>query len=209
MIIERDVAVPADDGTILRADIFRPDDQKPAPAIMTLGPYGKGVRYSDGYAPQWEWLMEAHPDVLPGSSKEFMTWETVDPETWVPWGYVCIRVDSRGAGRSPGRLDIRSPREVKDYYDAIEWAAKQPWCTGKVGLNGISYYAINQWLVASLQPPHLAAMIPWEGAADAYRDWTRHGGIASNGFLEAWYPRQVVSVQHGNPAGREDIWVHD
>ncbi len=66
MIIERDVAIPTDDGTILRADIFRPDDEKPAPVIMTLGPYGKGVRYSDGYKPQWEWLMKAHPDVLPG-----------------------------------------------------------------------------------------------------------------------------------------------
>lgn len=46
----------------------------------------------------------------------------VDLETWVPWGYVCIRVDSRGAGRPPGFMDLFSPREVKDYYDAIEWA---------------------------------------------------------------------------------------
>lgn len=97
-----------------------------------------------------------------------------------------------------------SPREVRDHHDAIEWAARQPWSTGKVGLNGISYYAINQWLVAAQQPPSLAAMIPWEGAGDFYRDWARHGGIVSNGFLEAWYPRQVVSVQHGNPDGRMD-----
>ena len=74
-------------------------------------------------------------------------------------------------------------------------------------MNGISYYAINQWLVASLQPPHLAATIPWEGAAAFYRDWARHGGIVSNVFLEAWYPRQVLSVQHGNPKGRIDPWL--
>jgi uncharacterized protein len=209
MIIERDIAIPTDDGLILRADIFRPEDGKPAPVIMSLGPYGKGVRYSDGYKPQWQWMMATHPNVLPGSSKAFMVWETVDPEIWVPWGYVCIRVDSRGAGRSPGRLDIFSPREVKDYYDAIEWAGVQPWCSGKVGLNGISYFAINQWLVAALQPPHLAAIVPWEGAADYYRDMSRHGGIQCNGFVEAWYPRQVVSVQHGNPEGREDIWLED
>ena len=138
-----------------------------------------------------------------------MNWETVDPEIWVPWGYACIRVDSRGAGRSPGFLDIFSARETKDYYEAIEWAGKQPWSNGKVGLNGISYYAITQWLVASLQPPHLAAMIPWEGAADAYRDFARHGGIQSNGFLEAWYPKQVISVQHGNSKAVMDPWMDE
>lgn len=198
-----------DDGIVLKADIFRPKDGQPAPVIMTLGPYGKGVPYRVGFAPQWKWLITTYPDILPGSSREFMVWETVDPEIWVPWGYVCIRVDSRGAGRSPGYLDIFSPRETKDYYHAIEWAAVQPWSTGKVGLNGISYYAINQWAVASLQPPHLAAMIPWEGAADAYRDFGRHGGIESNGFAEVWYPRQVVSVQHGNPKTVMDPWMNE
>jgi uncharacterized protein len=138
-----------------------------------------------------------------------MNWETVDPEIWVPYGYVCIRVDSRGAGRSPGYLDIFSPRETKDYYEAIEWAGTQPWSNGKVGLNGISYYAITQWTVAALQPPHLAAMIPWEGAADAYRDMLRHGGVQSNMFIESWFPRQVVSVQHGNPKAVMDPWMNE
>ena len=209
MIIDRDVSIPADDGNILKADIFRPKDGKPAPVIMSLGPYGKGVPYRDGYAPQWKWITTTYPDLLPGSTKEFMTWETVDPETWVPWGYVCIRVDSRGAGRTPGYLEIFSPREIKDYYDAIEWAAVQPWSTGKVGLNGISYYAITQWLVASLQPPHLTAMIPWEGAADQYRDMSRHGGIQSNAFIDAWYPRQVALAQHGNPKAYMDPWMNE
>ncbi|KAK5691794.1 hypothetical protein LTR17_025546 [Elasticomyces elasticus] len=81
------------------------------------------------------------------------------------------------------------------------------WSTGTIGLCGISYYAINQWAVAALQPPHLSAMIPWEGAADFYRDFARHGGIQSNGFLEAWYPRQIVAVQHGNPEARIDPWL--
>lgn len=161
MIIDRDISIPMDDGLELKCDIFRPKDNKPAPVIMTLGPYGKGAPYRDQFAPQWKWLITTYPDILPGSSREFMVWETVDPEIWVPWGYVVIRVDSRGAGRSPGYLDIFSPRETRDYYDAIEWAAKQSWSTGKVGLNGISYYAINQWAVAALQPPHLVAMVPW------------------------------------------------
>ena len=114
----------------------------------------------------------------------------------MPDGYACVRVDSRGAGRSPGLLDPFSRRETQDLYECIEWAAAQPWSTGKVGLNGISYYAMNQWHVAALHPPHLAAMCVWEGAADFYRDGTHHGGILSS-FWANWYDKQVTVVQHG------------
>ncbi|KAJ6443622.1 peptidase S15 [Purpureocillium lavendulum] len=207
MVIERDVSIPSDD-VCLRADVFRPRGSKRVPVIMTMGPYGKGIEYKSGYAAQWDWLTKTHPEILPGSTRSFMTWETVDPETWVPWGYAVIRVDSRGSGRSPGYLDILSPREARDYYNAIEWAGTQHWSNGKVGLNGISYYAVTQWQVAALQPPHLAAMIPWEGAADFYRDFARHGGIFSNVFLEHWLPLQVLSVQHGNPATPKDPWLN-
>ena len=208
MLIERDAQIPMNDGVVLRADVFRPRGDRKTPVIMTLGPYGKGVPYQDGYAPQWNWLIGAHPDLLEGSTRSYLIWETVDPEVWVPWGYAVVRVDARGAGRSPGLLDPLSPRETRDYYHAIEWAGTQPWSTGKVGLCGISYYAINQWLVAALQPPHLAAMIPWEGAADFYRDFTHHGGIFSNAFLETWFPRQILSVQHGRgDQGPHDPWL--
>ena len=196
MIVERDLPVPMDDGQVLRADVYRPDGNGPVPVIMTHGPYGKGVRYQEHYKPMWEWLIGKHPGLLPRSTRSYLTWETVDPEIWVPWGYAVVRVNSRGAGRSPGYLDIFSPRETRDYYHAIEWAGAQTSSNGKVGLNGISYYAINQWHVAALQPPHLAAINPWEGAADAYRDWYRHGGILSNKFSEVWFPRQVLAVQH-------------
>jgi predicted acyl esterase len=209
MLIERDVGIPMDDGAVLRADVFRPRDPEPVPVVMALGPYGKGVPYQEGYKDQWQWLPAAHPDILEGSSHSYLTWETVDPEIWVPWGYAVVRVDSRGAGRSPGYLDLFSPRETRDYHEAIEWAGTQPWCNGRVGLCGISYYAINQWLVAGRQPSHLTAMIPWEGAADAYRDRARHGGILSNLFFELWYPLQVLSVQHGNPATPEDPWLSE
>ena len=137
-----------------------------------------------------------HPDVACGSTNKYQNWEVVDPEKWVPDGYACVRVDSRGAGRSPGYIDHFSPRETKDFYLCIEWAGVQPWASGKVGLNGISYYGINQWHVASLQPPHLAAMCIWEGAADWYRDMTHHGGILST-FWANWYDMQVKTVQYG------------
>ncbi|KAF2814483.1 uncharacterized protein BDZ99DRAFT_473538 [Mytilinidion resinicola] len=83
MIIERDVPILSDD-TTLRADIFRPKDSFQYPVIMTMGPYGKGNEYKTGYAAQWKWLTTTHPNILPGSSRSFMTWETVDPETWFP-----------------------------------------------------------------------------------------------------------------------------
>ena len=79
-----------------------------------------------------------------------------------------IRVDSRGAGRSPGRLDLGSPRETRDLHECIERAGTQPFSNGKVDLNGISYHAIHQWQVDALQPPHLAALCVWDGAADFY-----------------------------------------
>jgi uncharacterized protein len=141
-------------------------------------------------------MVTKHPDVAAGSSNLYQSWEVVDPEKWVPHGYACVRVDSRGAGCSPGFIDHFSPRETKDFYDCIEWAGRQPWSNGKVGLNGISYYGINQWHVASLQPPHLAAMCVWEGAADWYRDMTHHGGMLST-FWANWYDMQVKTVQYG------------
>ena len=174
MRIEWDVPVRMDDGLVLRADVFRPLAEGRYPAILTYGPYAKGLAFQDGYPSAWNLLAVQHPDAIAGSSNKYQSWELVDPEKWVPDGYACVRVDSRGAGRSPGHIDPWSPRETRDLHDCIEWAAAQPWCNGKVGLNGISYYAINAWHVAALQPPHLTAMCVWEGAADFYRDMTHH-----------------------------------
>ena len=115
----------------------------------------------------------------------------------MPDGYVVIRVDSRGAGRSQGVIDIWSLREAQDLALCVDWAGEQPWSNGKVGLNGISYYAENQWQAAALQPKHLAAICTWEGAADFYRDMAHHGGIFCRGFVQDWSKAQVYTVQNG------------
>jgi predicted acyl esterase len=196
MRIDWDTPITMDDGLVLRADVFRPIAAGRYPVLLTYGPYAKGLAFQDGYPTAWAAMAKAHPDVVAGSSNLYQSWEVVDPEKWVPHGYACVRVDSRGAGCSPGFIDPFSPRETKDFYDCIEWAGVQPWSNGKVGLNGISYYAINQWHVASLQPPHLAAMCVWEGSADWYRDMTHHGGILCT-FFDNWYDMQVKTVQHG------------
>jgi uncharacterized protein len=196
MAIEWDAPLAMDDGVVLRADVFRPTAEGKHPVILSYGPYAKGRSFQEGYKHAWVRVVQAYPDIEKGSSNKYQNWELVDPERWVPDGYACVRVDSRGAGRSPGFLDAWSAREAQDFAACIEWAGTQPWSNGKVGLAGISYYAMNQWQAAPLKPKHLAAMCVWEGSSDYYRELCRHGGILSD-FLSSWFPRQVGVVQHG------------
>ena len=196
MLVTWDVGIEMDDGIVMRADVYRPIGEGRHPVLVSYGPYGKGLAFQDLYRPQWDWMVDHYPDVAAGSTNLYQSWEVVDPEKWVPDGYACVRVDSRGTGMSPGFVDVWSPRETRDFYDCIEWAGIQAWSNGKVGLAGISYYAMNQYQVAALQPPHLAAICPWEGSADWYREFSYHGGIRSQ-FAAAWYPKQVSAVQHG------------
>ena len=196
MRITWDAPIEADDGVVLRADVYAPDDDDQHPVILSYGPYAKWHHFADGSPHQWDRMRTEHPDTVAGSTNSFQAWELVDPEKWVPDGYVCVRVDSRGAGRSPGNLDPWSPRETQDLYQCIEWAGIQEWSNGKVGVNGISYYAMNQWQVGELNPPHLAAMCLWEGAADLYRDMAYHGGILCS-FADLWYQGRVLDRQHG------------
>ena len=196
MLIEIDVAIAMADGVVLRADVYRPPADGRYAVIMSYGPYAKGLLFQDGYKGNWDRMIAAFPEIAEGTTNKYQNWELVDPEKWVPDGYVCLRIDSRGAGRSPGTLEVWSPREAQDMAECIAWAAEQSWSNGRVGINGISYYAMNQWYVAGLQPPALAAICVWEGAADYYRDLARHGGILCD-FLGTWFGRQVTSVQHG------------
>ena len=118
----------------------------------------------------------------------------------MPAGYAIVVVDARGTGKSPGYYELMSALQTRDVYDVIEWAGVQPWSTGKVGMLGVSYLAIKQWQVAALQPPHLAAMIPWEGMFDHYRDFFRHGGIFSSFFMKLLWDSQIAVNQNGNGA---------
>lgn len=196
MRIDWDVRITMDDGITLAADIFRPDDDEPHPVLLAASPYGKGLPFQVGYTNNFNAMMREHPEIGAQSTSKYQVWEYPDPERWVPQGYVCVRIDTRGAGGSEGAIDIFSPRETQDLYACIEWAGVQPWSNGKVGMLGISYLATNQWQVAALAPPHLAAICPWEGANDFYREYAKHGGITSE-FMPSWMPRQILSVQHG------------
>lgn len=204
--VEWDVPIEVSDGIVLRADVFRPTEPGTYPVVLSMGPYGKGLPFQRAYAQAWELMVAKYPEVTEGSSGKYANFEAVDPEKWVPDGYVCVRVDARGSGRSPGYLEFFSEREIQDLYECIEWAAIQPWSTGRVGLNGISYLAINQWYVAALRPPHLAAICVWEALADRYRDATYHGGIWTD-FTDIFFGAVTASTQYGlgEQGGRNPI----
>lgn len=178
LLVERDQRIPLRDGEHVVADIFRPEQSGQFGTIMTLGPYSKDIHFKD-WNPDFDYasLPERGP---------YMHWETVNPQWWTPQGYVVIRVDTRGTGKSPGRVRRLSDDEARDFHDSIEWAAAQVWSNGRVAVMGISYFAMNGWRVAAQRPPHLACIVPWEGAVDTYRDAGRHGGIYSNNFNRRW-----------------------
>lgn len=196
MRIDWNVPIEMDDGVVLRADVFRPVNEGKYPVLLSYGPYGKGLAFQDGYPTAWEIMATDHPDAVSGTSNRYANWETADPEKWVPHGYALVRIDSRGAGASPGILDPHSPREIDDLELCIGWAGTQAWSSGKVGMTGISYFASNQWRVAARKPKHLAALCIWEGYSDRYRDAARHGGILCT-FSRNWAEMQVKTVQHG------------
>jgi putative CocE/NonD family hydrolase len=200
VIFEHDATVALSDGLGMRVNIFRPEQAGRFPVVVTHGVYGKDVDWQSAppYKAAWSTLLRKLPELKANSTLAFMRWEMPDPERWVPHGYAVIQADARGSGKTPGRLDPLSPRGIQDYKELIEWAASQPWSNGRVGLMGISYYAITQWQVAALKPKGLAAIMPWEGAVDHYRDMATHGGIPSRFFINAWYNRQVAVNAHGN-----------
>ena len=199
--IEKDVEIPLRDGARLRADIFRPKGSGRFPALINIGAYQKDK------------LWVPPPD-LEEKPNQYMNWETVNPLWWVPRGYAAVRVDTRGSGKSPGQTDPFSLQEALDFYDAIEWSARQSWCNGRVGTIGISYFAMTQWLVANLKPPSLKAMVPWEGAADMYRDFAYHGGIFCFGFISNWYNNHMAHHLLGrreqtSPDAFSKAWLWD
>jgi uncharacterized protein len=205
---DRDVAVPMRDGVRLRVNVFRPDHPGRFPVILSAHPYGKDVlpwRTPLGYLPLKRTRFIRQSGRVTYSA--YTAWEAPDPCFWVPRGYVVINVDLRGFGSSEGVGMLFSDQEAADIVEVIDWAAVQPWSTGKVGMNGVSYLAISQWKVAALRPRALAAICPWEGCTDVYRDVAYPGGIREDGFIRFW---ATMTERDGHVSGslRADQVAH-
>lgn len=188
VVVDNDLAVPTRDGTVLRVNVVRPVGDGPFPVLMCAHPYSKdrlpkkkrSGRYS--YSAQYRMLRQTGPVRF----SSLTGWEGPDPVWWAARGYAVVNCDLRGAGRSAGIGVLLSAQEGADVYDLVEWAAAQPWSTGAVGMIGVSYLAMSQWEGAAQRPPHLRAIVPWEGMTDSYRDLARPGGIREVGFLKIW-----------------------
>jgi len=187
IIFERDVGVPMRDGITIYVDIYRPVGDEQIPAIVAWSPYGKKGGHQT-------------LDQLPGrlgipvsALSNLQAWEGPDPAYWCSQGYAVVNPDARGAFSSEGDIYHWGSQEGEDGYDLIEWLAARDWCNGKVGLSGNSWLAIVQWYIASQQPPHLAAIAPWEGFSDFYRNSIARGGIPDIGFNDS-----ILAILFGN-----------
>jgi uncharacterized protein len=206
VVIQHNVAVTTRDGTVLRANVYLPTGDGPFPVLVSAHPYNKDnlpkrKRWGRGYSVPIGYRLMRQPSNMRFSS--LTGWEAPDPAWWTAEGFAVINCDLRGAGTSEGVSSLLSDQEGEDVYDLIEWAGAQPWSTGAVGMIGVSYLAISQWKAAALRPPHLKAIVPWEGFTDAYRDLFRPGGIQEIGFAKMW-SRVLHGVRLAYQPGQEN-----
>lgn len=157
VVAQSNVSIPMSDGVVLNAEVHRPDAPGRFPVLVTMTPYNGGS------------------GIIGGANDYF-----------VQRDYVHVVVGVRGTGSSQGTWDDLGPREQRDGYELVEWAAVQPWSDGKVGMYGTSYLAITQIFTAALQPPHLKAIFPILPMGDAYRDMVFPGGQNNVGFIPFW-----------------------
>ncbi|KIH93623.1 hypothetical protein SPBR_04165 [Sporothrix brasiliensis 5110] len=173
--LDHDVEIVVRDGARLYIDVYRPegsgDTTEKVPAILGWSPYGKKYSSLD-MLPMTVWHSCVKRSDLSGLEK----FEGLDPAVWCPKGYAVVSVDARGAGNSDGHICVLGSQDAEDMYDVIEAVAALPWCSGKVGMAGNSCLAIAQWYAAAQQPPSLAAIAPWEGLSDLYREQFVRGG---------------------------------
>lgn len=211
ILCEYDVEIPMSEGFCLTANIYRSkqaaQQNEPLPVVMCAHPYDNHItpalgKTPFGGAPQQYRLI---PQVGKPKFSKLTSWESPDPNFWVPAGYAVVNMNLPGYANSGGHPSVFSEHQGKCYYEAIEWVAQQPWCTGKVGLNGVSFLAITQYHVAACQayggpPPSLCCISPWEGLTDPYHDTFTRSGLTELGFPAFWWTTEVKTAVNGTPA---------
>jgi putative CocE/NonD family hydrolase len=168
-VTRSDLPIRMDDGVVLRGDLVLPAGadgeavDRPLPVIVTITAYNKTVLAGGG-------------ESFLGGGVDYL----------VKRGYAQLTVDTRGTGSSAGEWNAFSARENKDAGAVVEWAHRQPWSNGKVGMTGASYMGISQLFAAGHHPKGLQAIFPQVPAADVYRDVVASGGQIDVGFIPLW-----------------------
>jgi putative CocE/NonD family hydrolase len=211
ILCEYNVEVPMADGIVLTANVFRSskahENGTRVPVVMCAHPYDNQLipalgRTPFGAAPKQYRII---PQAGRPKFSTLTSWESPDPNFWVPAGYAVVNLNLPGYGTSKGPPTVFSEHQARCYYEAIEWIARQGWCSGKVGLSGVSYLAISHYQVAACQhyggpPPSLRCICPWEGFSDLYRDVACPGGMEDQGFGPFWWMMEVKPALSGSAA---------
>jgi putative CocE/NonD family hydrolase len=208
VLCEYDVKIPMSEGFSVTANIYRSkkaaEKDEKIPVVMCAHPYDNHLTPAlektplKGPPQQYRLIPQAGKPVF----SKLTSWESPDPNFWVPAGYAIVNMNLPGYANSEGPPTAFSEHQGKSYYEAIEWIAKQPWCSGKVGLNGVSFLAITQYHLAACQayggpPPSLCCISPWEGLTDVYRDIFCAGGVTEVGFPAFWWATEVKPAING------------
>jgi putative CocE/NonD family hydrolase len=167
--IDKSTSVEVRDGTVLKADVYRPDDGQKHPAILMRTPYHRQMALDMSFLPVYEAAAA---------------------------GYAVVIESQRGTSDSGGKDglgDILLTIEGPDGYDSVEWLANQSWCDGSVGTAGGSYMGLNQWITAKENPPHLKAMAPWISGSGGTEP-SRANGIVNLGVALNWIIRMAVEI---------------
>ena len=175
--MESNIPVPMRDGTLLYADVLRPEGPGPFPVLLERTPYDKTMPTSLGML-----------DAIRAAKR----------------GYAVVLQDTRGRYASQGEF-YAFRDDVNDGYDTVEWAASQSWSTGKVGMYGASYVGATQWQAAKSVPPSLAAIAPNVTASDYYDGWTYQGGAFELGFNVSWTMLALTLANIQNLSSLNDI----
>ena len=180
--------IPMRDGIELAANLLLPDTGEAVPAVLQFFPYQKDGRVGHIHEPFQRYFAER--------------------------GYASLLVDFRGTGNSgghnPGPL---APEERQDGHDVVEWLAGQPWCSGKVGVWGISYGGITALSIASTRPRHLGAIVPIHATTDNYAWLFRPDGCQGLLLPDLGWGSQMTGItlvpppRSHDPAAAREKWL--
>lgn len=197
-----DVEIPMQEGFTLTCNVFSSKRARATgeerPVIMCAHPYDNGKTPARGRTPLGGPPLQYRLIPQAGGTPTFSTltsWESPDPNFWVPAGYTVVNMNLPGYATSGGPASVISQHQGKCFREAIAWVGAQPWCDGNVGLNGVSYLSISQCLAAGAPkdelPTALKCISPWEGVTDVYHDLACGGGVADRAFLNFWWHTEV------------------